>query len=310
MSAQFVFKEAQKRFYQTVKYSNTDTYSITVPTINKIDEIDVKCNLAIYKEKADTRNKYFIGFIIESKKISQGCPCCSNNKYILYSLKEKLFCFTPKTINKFLLRAKNDILPNMKLDKVFGKFILIGKDGKKQIQEENVGEDIFGYEYSNCTKCSVCYELTYTHTSCNHPLCVSCWNQIENDVCPICRNKLAMNNELNGEIDEESYNENYYHYANGDEDDDDDDEDEEDDDEDDDEDEDDVLNTAFIADDEDNNSTTTTNSNNVNFRDMLLAELNNSTNNDEDEDNEDNEDDEDDEDENNEYNDIYTEQTI
>ena len=257
MSSQFVFKEAEKKFSQTVNCSRADTYSITLPTINKINEIDVKCNLVIYKEKADTRNKYFIGFIIESNKILQGCPCCFNNKYILYSQKEKLSRFKQDTINKFLLKAKNVILPNLKLDKVFGKLTLVSKDGEKQIQEENVGEDIFGYEYSNCSQCPVCYELTYTHTICNHPLCVSCWNRIENDICPMCRNKLVMNNETDEESSSSSYDE-----AEDDEDEDDEDEDNEDENNE-------VLNTAFIADDEDNNSTTTTNSNDDNFRDIL-----------------------------------------
>ena len=204
MSAEFIFKESQKEFALSSKCSHPDTWYITLPTINKIDEIDVKCNLVINKVPTDTKNKYFISLWFESNKIVY---CGSRGEYILYKQREKLHPYTSNKINQFLLKTKNDVLPNLKLDKVFGKFILVNKNGKKNIQEANVGEDIFGFEYSNYSKCSVCYESTYTHTGCNHTLCVSCWNQIKNDTCPICRNALIMHNEEHSnqeESDEES----------------------------------------------------------------------------------------------------------
>ena len=204
MSAEFIFKESQKEFALSSKCSHPDTWCITLPTINKIDEIDVKCNLVINKVPTNTKNKYFISLWFESKKMVY---CGPRGEYILYKQREKLHPYTSNKINQFLLKTKNDVLPNLKLDKVFGKFILVNKNGKKNIQEANVGEDIFGFEYSNYSKCSVCYESTYTHTGCNHTLCVSCWNQIKNDTCPICRNALIMHNEEHSnqeESDEES----------------------------------------------------------------------------------------------------------
>ena len=248
MSAEFIFKESQKEFALSSKCSHPDTWCITLPTINKIDKIDVKCNLVINKVPTNTKNKYFISLWFESKKILY---CGPRGEYILYKQREKLHPYTSNKINQFLLKAKNDVLPNLKLDKVFGKFILVNKNGKKNIQEANVGEDIFGFEYSNYSKCSVCYESTYTHTGCNHPLCVSCWNQIKNDSCPICRNALIMHNEdgedeedEEDEEEEENNDEYYYHYM-----------DIEEDDEEEEDVNNEVLNNAFIADEEDNNST-------------------------------------------------------
>ncbi len=237
MSAEFIFKQSQKEFEKSSICEHLDIY-IYFPTINKIDEIDVKCNLIINKVPTNSKNKYFIGVKFESSKITY---CSSGDNYVLYSHEEKLLRFTSNKINEFLLKVKNDILPNLKLDKVFGKFVLIN-DGKKNIQKENVGEDIFGYEYSNYIQCSVCYELTYTRTGCNHPLCVGCWNQIKNDYCPICRNELIMHDNHNDNIDEEESDDDvYYNYEENDDDeeDDDDNDDEEDDDDDDEEDDDD-----------------------------------------------------------------------
>lgn len=82
-------------------------------------------------------------------------------------------------------------MPNLKLNKIFGKFILNKKDGNKTIEINNIGEDIFGFTYSNYKECSVCYSMTYSETSCNHHLCIDCWSKIKNDLCPICRNTLV-----------------------------------------------------------------------------------------------------------------------
>lgn len=203
MSSQFIYDESRRIFSQSSKHLGFNIYYIILPTINKINELSVKCGLTINKISTSSKNKYFIGLTIESDKISYSC---ADEKYNLYSHSEKLPAYTSNEIYKFLLKVKNNILPNIKLDIVFGKFVLINADGKKNIKKENVGEDIFGLEYSNCSQCSVCYESTYTRTNCNHELCVDCWNKINNNSCPICRSILIMRSEYSegGKKDEES----------------------------------------------------------------------------------------------------------
>ena len=48
-------------------------------------------------------------------------------------------------------------------------------------------------------ECSVCFEITKTKTSCNHPLCYKCYDKIPNK-CPICRKDIK--NEDDSEDDE------------------------------------------------------------------------------------------------------------
>lgn len=203
-SAEFIFKESQKEFAKYAYCTHQDIYSISLPTINKIDNIDVKCKLVVNKIPTNLKKKYFIGFWIESSKINY---TGRRGEYNLYNYKEKLYPYKKETVEKFLQKVKNDILPKLKLDKVFGKLFLNNTDGTKSIQKENVGEDIFGFEYSNYEKCSVCYEHTYTRTSCSHSLCFDCWNKIKNGSCPLCRSELKMSFDENNDICDEDDNE-------------------------------------------------------------------------------------------------------
>lgn len=199
-SAEFIFNESQKEFAKSAHCTHQDIYNISLPTINKIDNIDVKCELVVNKIPTNLKKKYYIGIWIESSKINYSGR---RGEYNLYNYKEKLHHYKKETIEKFLQKVKNDILPKLKLDKVFGKLFLTNTDGLKLIQKENVGEDVFGFEYSNYEKCSVCYEHTYTHTLCSHSLCIDCWNKIKNDSCPLCRSELMMSVNENNDICDE-----------------------------------------------------------------------------------------------------------
>lgn len=209
-SAEFIFKESQKEFaittcctHITTCCTHEDIYTINLPTINKIDNIDVKCSLVIIKIPTDTKNKYYVGFWIKSSNINY---ICKRSKYNLYKHIEKLYPYNIESIEKFLQKIKNEILPNLKLDKIFGKLFITNSDGKKSIQKDNVCEDIFGFQYSNYEKCTVCYEQTYTQTSCSHSLCVDCWNKIKNNTCPLCRSELFMSNNNDDDNDNEDDN--------------------------------------------------------------------------------------------------------
>lgn len=201
-SAEYIFKESQKEFAKSAQCTHQDFYIITLPTINKIDGIDVKCVFVLNKIPSNSKNKYLISFWLESTKINY---TGKRGEYNLFNYREKLSPYKIENIENFLQKIKNNILPKLKLDKVFGKLFLTNSDGKKLIQKDNVCEDLFGFEYSNYEKCSVCYEHTYTYTSCYHALCVDCWNKIENKTCPICRNELIMIDNKDDEDDDADY---------------------------------------------------------------------------------------------------------
>ena len=188
-TAKYIFEKSTIYLERCDQFHVPSFFEINLPTINKIDNLNIECNLVITKIMSNGKNIHIIGIWIESLKIKF---CCTKKSYDLYNYKEELILYSPEKIDEFLQKIKNNFLPNMKLDKVYGKLILITNNGEKIIQEENVGEDIFGFEYSNYDSCSVCYDSTYTHTACNHPLCINCWNKIDNDLCPICRNVLIM----------------------------------------------------------------------------------------------------------------------
>jgi len=46
---------------------------------------------------------------------------------------------------------------------------------------------------SSAEDCCVCMEKTKTKTRCGHTLCAECWHQLDDDVCPMCRNDELRN---------------------------------------------------------------------------------------------------------------------
>jgi hypothetical protein len=169
------------------KKSNT-WYSTIIPVINKIKDIPVCFVIKIQKIQSDEDLEYFIIVSINSSKIYIGSD---NSELNLYYHREKLDNYSIEEIEKFLQQIKNQ-LKELKFDKLFGIFKLeLYK--KRSIHE--LGFDIFGYEWSNCTDCVVCYEKTYTKSSCSHHLCVECWSSIKNNSCPICRTDLYMDSD-------------------------------------------------------------------------------------------------------------------
>ncbi len=202
-TSNYIYKESLKEFGNIKSCCNSyqDIYKTRLQTINKLNGMDINCEFIINKVKKNSKkNEYLIGIWIDSKKV-----WIKNDYHNMFNHREKLPKYSSEKINDFLLKFKNDILPNLKLDKVFGKFTLIGLDGKKNISEENVGIDIFGLEYSNCNECSVCYESTYTLTHCNHPLCIECWNKLKIQSCPMCRDDISPeDNDMEDDVDDES----------------------------------------------------------------------------------------------------------
>jgi len=199
LTSNYIFTESQKTFKKNSNDTNS-RHQIQIPNIKLIAGIPVYFEVSILKEITSEfsdkkKNNYYIIVIIESSKISIGNNFA--NLRLLY-WKEKLTKFSPKQIEKKLLFFK-DKMTKIKLDKLNGIFCF--EDDK--ITFKNIGNDIFGLEYSNCEKCSVCYEQTYTKSSCEHSLCVECWSNIKNNKCPLCRAFLHMKDEDDDDDDEE-----------------------------------------------------------------------------------------------------------
>lgn len=193
-TAKYIFNESNKEFMKIKTCEHNNYYRKTFPTLKLINNIEVECYIVLRKIPDAKKNYYFIKFVVECPRIKIDD---SYEYYELYSYGEKLKKYSAKKIDDFILNIKNNIICNLKLDKLFGKFILSKKDDNiVVINENNIGIDIFGLEYSNFNDCVVCYEKTNTLTSCNHNLCVSCWNKLnKKNSCPFCRGFLLLKND-------------------------------------------------------------------------------------------------------------------
>lgn len=169
-----------------LKKKINDSFIVTyrVPIINKIQKIPVRTDIMIQQIKNDKGTIEWNGGIkITSSKIFYD-DSCENME--LYYDRVKLSKLSPKAIGVFLAKIKLD-LEKIKFDKLVGRFVL----PKGKIIIENIGIDVFGDTWSTAEECCVCYEKTYTKTSCEHYLCVECWSNIKKKSCPICREFLC-----------------------------------------------------------------------------------------------------------------------
>ena len=48
--------------------------------------------------------------------------------------------------------------------------------------------------YGEINECSVCLDPTITTTICNHYLCQKCYSQLQEKICPSCREDLIDEN--------------------------------------------------------------------------------------------------------------------
>ena len=119
-TSDYIYKESQKEFNKISLCCNTyqNIYKITLPTINIIEEILINCSVMINKIKKNKKNEYIIGISIDNPKIIIEKK---EDLHIMYIYCEKLPKYSSIKINDFLLKLKNEILPNLKFDKLFGK---------------------------------------------------------------------------------------------------------------------------------------------------------------------------------------------
>lgn len=89
--------------------------------------------------------------------------------YKLFEYNKKLEKFTSEKINQFLLEFKQQILPNLQVNKLNCEFEIIDV-----INIKNLGIDIFLLDNCVSNECIVCLENTHTLTYYNHSLCIGC----------------------------------------------------------------------------------------------------------------------------------------
>lgn len=205
----YIFNESKKYFTSnTVKTKNDKhikykiQYKIKIPLLNKISSIPVISHIFIKKIKNRRKNKYIAIIQINSSKV---CLDKLVNVYNeeneenehtqknveLFRYEKKLDNYSEEKINEFLLECKI-IIENLKFDKLSGQFEIFNQ---AYTNPKKIGLDIFDLNYSTCEDCVVCYEMTYTKTTCSHYLCIECWSNLKKDICPICRDYLLMKNE-------------------------------------------------------------------------------------------------------------------
>lgn len=193
-----IFNKANEFFSSPVSIcscgdcENYVEFKLNIPVIKKMLNFDVESNIAIEKKKI-SENKYTHIFKLEI--ITKKLKINNSDYYKLFSYEKKISNLTIKNTYKFVNLIK-DILPKLIFSKLTGLFEFDINKNNKLINfsdsETNLisGLDAFGTEYSNCGECCVCYDKTFTKTSCNHFLCVECWTKINNpSICPYCRYK-------------------------------------------------------------------------------------------------------------------------
>jgi len=151
---------------------------------NKIQKIDnILVEVVIMSRRVITlkEDKEMMTYTINSKDIHYDMNTYMN--YVLYSSgwfdnKSKLDILL---VEKLLNHLHENIL-KMKLDKVFGKLIT-------KVDHEDFDDFI------NSDECCVCYEKTVTFTSCEHHLCIQCWDEMLQKhlkECPLCKRGMSV----------------------------------------------------------------------------------------------------------------------
>ena len=171
---------------------NYAEFKLNIPVIKKMFGFDVESYILIEKKNVvDNKYKHIFKFEIITKKLTIN----NSDYYKFFSYEKKMSNLNLKNTQKFVNLVK-EILPQLIFNKLTGLFeFKINKNNKpinfSDTKTNNLlGIDTFGYEYSDCGECCVCYDKTLTKTSCNHFLCLECWTKIKNTTeCPYCRHK-------------------------------------------------------------------------------------------------------------------------
>ena len=93
-----------------------------------------------------------------------------------------------------------ETISKLKFDKLIGRFLTTN--------DSSVVEMLSLFEkFENVTlcfdKCCVCLDYTMSKTMCKHCVCIQCWDNIERDVCPMCRKNMENGKIIKDDEDED-----------------------------------------------------------------------------------------------------------
>ena len=66
------------------------------------------------------------------------------------------------------------------------------KNNKRLLNELLTKKHLYLHKKVESINCSVCFNDTFYYTNCNHELCKSCYKQLTNKICPLCRKPLDL----------------------------------------------------------------------------------------------------------------------
>jgi hypothetical protein len=171
--------------------TNSAEFVLMIPIIHKVCNFNVNSLILIEKISGSNQPSYIYKFTINSKKLKT----TNINYHRFFSYEKKNYKLSIKNINKFIILIKN-ILPKLNFNKFTGIFEFDMNANSKLIDFTNsetnniLGLEMFDLTYTNSNECCICYDKTLNKTSCNHFLCVECWESLKDiSECPYCRHK-------------------------------------------------------------------------------------------------------------------------
>lgn len=167
-----------KEHENIIKMKNETTLSLVryhFYTINKIDEIKVKCYIV---SRLLYQNKKIVKHIL-SMQIDTNIYDCEvkeyNNIYFSYLIVSECSKIENEDVSNSLVKM-NEILPKLR----YNRYV--------SLLDQNYVCEPFDSKYideDNC--CIVCLDYTNIKSSCGHKICLQCWSKITKLVCPYCR---------------------------------------------------------------------------------------------------------------------------
>jgi hypothetical protein len=181
-------------FIDELSIENVNIITISLNSVKKIDKIPVRSNISV------TKNFQFFntltGYQSHTTKISINI-CLPSYEYVencgMYEILQSLYLINCNLQDEHEFKK---YLYNI----LFYAYILFTDfQYHPMLKYLNYKDDIdtllkikysFIRLYGELNECSVCLENTITSTICGHPLCQKCYSQLQDKVCPSCRNEL------------------------------------------------------------------------------------------------------------------------
>lgn len=141
-----------------------------------IDDMKINIYLHVFKKYND-ENIEILKIIFRSRKIIDKKDYC-----------QKIYLNTHFEIKNEFEKMKYffENLKNMKYDNEHNCFLL---PNHKLFDKINIKNELINLIDDAENKCTVCFSYNLSLTICKHCICYKCREKIDNNKCPICRNK-------------------------------------------------------------------------------------------------------------------------